>query len=123
MIHSRLASGGRTAMGKFSARDSSAMLAMLSIDGRGVLHVHPREIQAGGLQQRQDRRIAHQVDPGADLQFAALERGTQWIGLHRYFLLIAAARAITVFARCTTGTSIIAPSNCTAPRPCANAAS
>ena len=88
-----------------------------------MLHVHPREIQAGGLQQCQDRRIAHQVDPGADLQFAPLERGTQWIGLHRYLLLIAAARAITVFARCTTGTSIIAPSNCTAPRPWAKAAS
>ena len=37
--------------------------------------------------------------------------------------LIAAARASTFCARCTTGTSIIAPSNCTAPSPCAKAAS
>ena len=32
MIHSRFALGGRTAMGKFNARASSAMLAMLSIE-------------------------------------------------------------------------------------------
>jgi hypothetical protein len=32
VIHSRLAFGGRTAIGKFSARASSAMSAMVSID-------------------------------------------------------------------------------------------
>ena len=47
-----------------------------------MLHVHPREVEAGRLQQRQDRRIAHHVDPRADLQFAAFEGGAQWIGLH-----------------------------------------
>ncbi len=50
--------------------------------GRGMLHVDAREIEPRGLQQRQDRRVADQVDPGADLQLAPLDTRTYPVGSH-----------------------------------------
>ena len=52
-----------------------------------MLHVHPSEVEAGGLQQRQYGGIAHEVDPGADLQLAPVDAGPQGIGSH-FFLLM-----------------------------------
>ncbi len=40
-----------------------------------MLHVDAREIEARGLEQRQDRRVADHVDPGAELQLAARNAG------------------------------------------------
>ena len=49
---------------------------------RRVLHVDTREVEAGRLHQHQDRRIAHQGQPGADLRLAALDAGPHAVAQH-----------------------------------------
>jgi hypothetical protein len=54
------------------------------LDGeRRVLHVDPREVEAGGLEQRQHRRGADHRHPRADLHFAALGADPVGVLVHR----------------------------------------
>jgi hypothetical protein len=48
-----------------------------------MLHVDAGEVQAGRLQQRQDGRIADQVDPGSDPHPAVRDGRPYRIAMHR----------------------------------------
>src|SRR5262249_3616990 len=49
---------------------------------RRMLHVDAGVVHAGALHQRQDGRIAHQIQPGSDLDPTFLERGLHRVRLH-----------------------------------------
>jgi len=47
-----------------------------------VLHVDAGEVEAGGFEKGEDGRIADHVDPGADLDFAVVDCGSDGVGFH-----------------------------------------
>ncbi len=69
-------------MGKSIARASSAMSAIVSIDGDECSMSTRAKSSPAAFKQRQDRGIARHVDPRADLELAARNAGAHGIASH-----------------------------------------
>src|ERR1700761_8218690 len=69
----------------------------------GMLHVHPGKIESRGLQQSQYCRIAHQVDPGADLKLTAIDSCPQGIASHCFLLTRQAAVSMALWCPSNAG--------------------